>query len=46
MDTEREVLSSSPWYPVSGHVGMAQDFICHGRFRVDMRKHFFTEKVV
>jgi len=21
---EREVLSSSPWYPVTGHVGMVQ----------------------
>jgi len=24
VDVESEVLSSSPWYPVTGHVGMVQ----------------------
>ena len=27
---EREVLSSSPWYPVTGHVGMVQSCIRGG----------------
>ena len=29
-----------------GHVGMAQSCIRQGRFGLDMRKHFFTERVV
>ena len=39
---EKEVLSSSPWDPVIGDVAMLH----HGRFRLDIRKHFFTEGVV
>ena len=43
---EREVLISSPWYPVPGRVGMAPSCVCQGRFGLDMRKPFFTERVV
>lgn len=38
---EREMLSSAPWYPVTGHVGMHQE-----RFRLDIRKHCFDKRVV
>ncbi len=40
---EREVLISSPWYPVIGCVGMVQS---QEKFRLDIRKHLFTEMVV
>ena len=43
---EREVLISSPWYPVLGCMGMAQSCIPQGRFGLDMRKHFLPERVV
>lgn len=39
---EREVLDSSSLYPVIGHMEMAENCI-HRRFRVDIRKHFFTK---
>ena len=42
---EREVLSSSPWDPVTGRLGMGQSGIREGT-RFDIRKHFFTERVV
>ena len=43
---EREVLISSPWYPVIGRVGVVQSCISEGRFSLDIRKHFFTKRVL
>ncbi|KAK4832194.1 hypothetical protein QYF61_021027 [Mycteria americana] len=44
-EVEMEVLMSSPWYPVIESVGMARS--CHqGKFRVDIRKRFFTKRMV
>ena len=43
---EREVPISSPWDPVPRHVGMAQSCDHQGRFSLDIRKHFFTKRVV
>ncbi len=43
---EREAMISSPWYPVPGRVGMTQSCVHQGRFGLDMRKHFFTERLV
>lgn len=41
---EKEVLSSSLQYPMTGRVG--RDEGCDKRiFRLDIRKHFFTERV-
>ena len=41
----REVLSSCPWDPGTGCVGMVQ-CCSKERFRLDVWKHFFTERVV
>ena len=41
-DVERQVLITSPWYPSIGHVGMVQSWTIQGRFRLDIRKHFFS----
>lgn len=40
----REALISSPGYLVTGHVGMIQHQ--SGKLRPDIRKYFFTKKVV
>lgn len=37
---------SFPWDPVPAHVGMAQSCAPQKRFRLDMRKHFFTQWVI
>jgi len=42
----REVLIPSSWDPVMGCVGMAQTRICQGRFGLDVRKLFITERMV
>lgn len=42
-EVEREVLRSSMWDPVMGCMGMVQP--C-ARFRLDIRKYFFTKKIV
>lgn len=42
-EMEREVLISSLWDPVMGCMGMVQP--C-ARFRLDIRKHYFTKKIV
>jgi len=41
---EREVLMASPWYPVIEHVRVVS--LHQGRFRMSIRKDFFTERVV
>jgi len=43
---EREVLISSPWDPVPGGVGVAQSHLPQGRFRLDMSKPFFAQRVL
>lgn len=42
---ERQRLSSDPWDPMTGHMGMAQRCIHQGRLRLDIKKHFFTKRV-
>ncbi|KAK4825166.1 LOW QUALITY PROTEIN: hypothetical protein QYF61_024555 [Mycteria americana] len=42
-EVEREVLISSPWYPERRNGSKLHP---SGRFGLDMRKHFFTERVV
>jgi len=42
---EREMLSSSPWDPGTGCLGMVP-VLSKGRFRLDIGKDFFTERVV
>lgn len=39
-EVQREVLNSSPWYAVSGHMGMAKICIRQGRFMLDMGTFF------
>jgi len=41
-----KVLISSSWDPVIERVGMVQSCIHQGKFRLDIRKHFFTKDVV
>jgi len=40
------VLISSDWEPVPGCMGMAESCLCSGRFRLDIRKHVFAERVL
>jgi len=46
VEVEREVLISSAQDSVPGHVGTAQSCVHQRRFRLDIRKHFFIERVM
>jgi len=41
---EGEVLISSPWYPVIGHVEMAK--AATGRLRLNIGQYFFAKSAV